>query len=93
MSVEHGGIMMEQALSLGTQLKRDEYEFRINHAKLMRSELPCDVPDLAVISAGLIRALPATPGSLDAYAAPPPLVVETWSPSTGDSDIERKLPQ
>ena len=34
-SVEHGGIMMEQALSLGTQLKRDEYEFRINHAKLM----------------------------------------------------------
>ncbi|HYO29826.1 MAG TPA: hypothetical protein VER37_04525, partial [Thermomicrobiales bacterium] len=74
MSVVQGGIMMDLALSLGPQPRRDEYGLRINHAKLRRSEMHFDVPDLAVIPAGLIRALRATPGSLDAYAAPLSLV-------------------
>lgn len=55
--------------------------------------MPYDVPDFAVIPAALIRAVRATPGSLDACAAPLPLVVEIWSPSTGEYDIEGKLPQ
>ncbi len=86
--------MMEPALSLGPQPKRDEYdELRLNHATLRRSEMHDDVPDLAVIPAGLIRALRATLQSLDAFAAPLALVVEIWSPSTRDSDIEGKLPR
>ena len=93
MSVEHGGVMMDLALALGPQLDRDQYEIRINHAKLRRSEMHYYVPDLAVVPAALVRALRASPGSLDAYSDPLPLVVEIWSPSTGDYDIEEKLPQ
>jgi Uma2 family endonuclease len=40
----------------------------------------------------LEQTLRERPGSLDAYSEPLPLVVEIWSPSTGDYDINQKLP-
>jgi Uma2 family endonuclease len=42
--------------------------------------------------ASVARALLEQPGSLDAYSDPLPLVVEVWSPSTGDYDIRAKIP-
>jgi Uma2 family endonuclease len=33
------------------------------------------------------------PGHLEVYAEPLPLVVEVWSPSTGDYDVDGKLPE
>ncbi|HET7092431.1 MAG TPA: Uma2 family endonuclease, partial [Thermomicrobiales bacterium] len=32
------------------------------------------------------------PGALDACDEPLPLVVEVWSPSTGDYDVDTKIP-
>jgi Uma2 family endonuclease len=40
----------------------------------------------------LEQALLEQPRALDAYAEPLPLVVEIWSPSTGDYDIAGKIP-
>lgn len=31
--------------------------------------------------------------ALEAYAEPLPLIVEVWSPSTGDYDVDLKLPE
>ncbi len=93
MSVEHGGVMTELAYMLRGQLDRNEYRVRTHHARLRRSPENYYVPDVVVIPAALERALRRNPGSLDAYAAPLPLVVEIWSPSTGAYDIDEKLPQ
>ena len=93
MSVEHGSIMVDLVLALGPQLDRSEYRLRANHAKLRRSPRHYYVPDVAVIPAALDLALRDHPGALDAYSAPLPVVVEIWSPSTGDYDIEEKLPE
>lgn len=92
MSVEHGGVMMVLAADLHNQLDRNQFRVRANHAKLRRSADTYYVPDIVVIPAALERALRKSPGSLDAYPEPLPLVVEIWSPTTGRYDINEKLP-
>jgi Uma2 family endonuclease len=91
MSVEHGDVMtllMEQLL---VQLDRREFRVRATHARLRLSSDTYYVPDVAVISMSAVRALRARRGSLDAYPEPLPLVVEIWSPSTGNYDVNEKL--
>ncbi|MGH2616782.1 MAG: Uma2 family endonuclease [Thermomicrobiales bacterium] len=91
MSVEHGDIMFHLGVMLQNQLDRGQYRLRANHARLRRSADTYYVLDLAVVPTEIERALREQPGSLDAYAGPLPLVVEIWSPSTGDYDINEKL--
>jgi len=93
MSAEHGDVVMSLAGSLFRQLDRDEFRVRADHARLRRSAENYYIPDVAVIPIALHRALRQRPGSLDAYAEPLPLVVEVWSPSTGDYDVDEKLPE
>jgi Uma2 family endonuclease len=91
MSVEHGGVMIRLVELLLRQLDRNEYRVRPGHARLRRSADTYYVPDVVVIPTAMERALRARPGILDAYADPLPLVVEIWSPSTGNYDINEKL--
>ncbi len=93
MSVEHGDVMGDLAFPRQGQLGRNEFHVRTRHARLRRSSEHYYVPDVVVIPAALHRALRQQPGSLDAYAAPLPLVVEIGSPSTGSYDIDEKLPE
>lgn len=51
------------------------------------------VPDLIVVPRTAVDRLLATPGTLDRYDEPLPLVVEVWSPSTGSYDARTKLPE
>ncbi|MGH2615029.1 MAG: Uma2 family endonuclease [Thermomicrobiales bacterium] len=92
MSVEHGGVMIALVKQLLQQLDPNAYTPRVNHARLRRSADTYFVPDIAVIPAALEQALRERPGSLDAYGEPLPLVIEIWSPSTGDYDVTDKLP-
>ena len=91
MSVEHGDVGGYLGHLLQTQLDRKDYRLRFNHARLRRSAERYYIPDVVVIPTPLERALRQRPGSLDAYAAPLPLVIEIWSPSTGDYDVSDKL--
>lgn len=93
MSVEHGGMMTDLVVMLANQLDRHEFVVRAGHARLWRSPRHAYVPDIAVIPAADERALRQRPGALDAYAQPLSLVVEIWSPSTGDYDVDEKLPE
>ena len=91
MSVEHNDVMTHLLSELYRQLDRNEYRLRGGIGRLRRSADTYYLPDVAVIPAALVQALRQRPGSLDAYSDPLPLVVEIWSPSTGDYDINVKL--
>jgi Uma2 family endonuclease len=92
MSVVHGGVLDFLVLLLHNQLDRDMHRLRIGHARLRQSADTYYVPDIAVIPTAMVKALLENPHSLDAYSEPLPLVVEIWSPSTGNYDINAKLP-
>lgn len=91
MSVAHGRAMHRLLGQLFTQLDSNSYVLRTQHARLRISSDTYYVPDIAVIPAVIEQALFADPRSLDAYPEPLPLVVEIWSPSTGDYDVNEKL--
>jgi Uma2 family endonuclease len=91
MTVFHGDVMMRLVELLLRQIDRNAYLVRVQHART-RVSSETYVPDVAVVPTPLVRALRENPNSLDSYADPLPLVVEIWSPSTGDYDIDAKLP-
>ena len=91
MSVEHNDLMFELGHMLRLQLDRREFRVRVDAPRLRRSPENYYLPDVAVVPAELDLALRRRPGTLDAFAEPLPLVVEVWSPSTGDYDVNEKL--
>jgi Uma2 family endonuclease len=50
-------------------------------------------PDIAASPTPLEATLRRQPGALDAYVDPLPLVVEIWSPSTGEDDVDTNVPE
>ena len=91
MGAEHNDVLTELVVSLHNQLDRREYRVRSNSARLRYSPANVFVPDVVVVPAALERALRGRPRSLETYPEPLPLVVETWSPSTGRYDVRTKL--
>ncbi|MCC7366127.1 MAG: Uma2 family endonuclease [Dehalococcoidia bacterium] len=92
MTHAHGDAKSYLAVLLQVQLDRAAYRV---HVDSVRTRLPGGswyVPDLAVVPAGLTLPHLDDPKALDAYADLLPLVVEVWSPSTGDYDVATKLP-
>jgi len=52
------------------------------------------IPDITVVPRALFRQRrQRRRGRLEVYEEPMPLVVEVWSPSTGDYDVQTKLQQ
>jgi Uma2 family endonuclease len=74
------------------QLDHDVYDLRINATRLRRDEKHYHIPDLAVITVPASLPLAERSGRLEIFRVPLPLVVESWSPSTGDYDVRQKLP-
>jgi Uma2 family endonuclease len=91
MSVAHGGIVDRLAAMFYGHLDRNDFRLRFSHARLRRSARSYYVPDIAVIPAAVERMLYENPRALDAYPDPLPLVIEIWSPSTGNYDVTDKL--
>jgi len=92
MTVDHNFAMRELTFQLSTQVDRTRYTVASNAGHVRRSSESYYIPDLFVIPRELERAQLGQ-RTLEAYAAPLPLVVEIWSPSTGDYDVESKLPE
>jgi len=90
MTAEHNDIASLLTFELQRQLPLADFTVRMNST---RARLPGGtnfVPDVIVIPTALILAARGT-GNLEAYVEPLPLVVEVWSPSTGDYDVTDKL--
>ncbi len=92
MGAEHNDLLTELTYSLRHQLDRRQYRVRSNSAHVRHSPANTYVPDVVVVPTALERALRGQPGTLETYKdAPLPLVIETWSPSTGRYDVRTKL--
>jgi len=92
MTTEHNYAMHELYGLLRAQLDRQAYALRVNSGRLRISTGTYYVPDLCVIPREFEqRKLREAPARLEVYEEPLPLVVEVWSPSTGEYDVEDKL--
>ena len=94
MTAQHNELMRTLTLLLGAQLDRRQYSVGMNSARTRVSAESVYLPDVLVIPRRLVeRAIASRSTGLEVYSEPLPLVVEVWSPSTGDYDVEAKLPE
>jgi Uma2 family endonuclease len=91
MSLEHGVIPVLLGHLLLLQLDRTQFQV-VTELRVRRSPATVFLPDLMVIPTSQARAFRNRPGTLAVFADPLPLIVEVWSPSTGDYDTDAKLP-
>jgi Uma2 family endonuclease len=90
MTFRHGQIPMLLGHLLLSQLDRDAYEV-VSELRVRRSSATVFVPDLMVVPAAYSEEIRDRP-VLAIFSDPLPLVVEVWSPSTGDYDVDAKVP-
>ena len=93
MSYEHNHAADELFYRFRQQLDPAQFEVRHMAGHLRRSAESYFIPDVFVIPIELTRTLRGRPDVLESYGAPLPLVVEVWSPSTGDYDVDTKIPE
>ena len=91
MTTEHGYVAWRLGHSLQGQLDDNEFMVRTESARLRRTGGNYFVPAVCVLPMAFVRRLLTTPGTFEVYDDPVPLVVEVWSPSTGDYDVDDKL--
>ena len=90
MSWKHLDIVANLIALLHQQLDRAAYRV-FAESRVRRPAATIFLPDVAVVPTAYgedIRDLPV----LAIFSAPLPLVVEVWSPATGDYDVDAKLP-
>jgi Uma2 family endonuclease len=91
MTWEHHDIMMLLGHLLLQQLDRAEYRV-FAESRVRRPTATIFMPDVAVIPTSYGKDFRGRPGTLAIFSSPLPLVVEVWSASTGDYDVDVKLP-
>jgi Uma2 family endonuclease len=92
MSFGHNHVLRVLARSLYIQTDPTRYVVSINSSRVRHPEETYYIPDLAVIPVDLTTAYQDRWEALEVYTKPLALVVEIWSPSTGDYDIDDKIP-
>ena len=95
MTAEHGKVTRTLDRLLVLQLEAaaaGAFTVSAGTARLRISTGTYYIPDVCVIPYEFEqRKLREMPSRLEVYEEPMPLVVEVWSPSTGDYDVEEKL--
>ena len=91
MTTEHNQTARRLGQLLSMQLDIDHYSVGTDSAKVRVPDGRYRIPDLCVIPMALVHRLQEVPGTFETYDEPLPLIVEVWSPSTGDSDVQDKL--
>ena len=93
MTTEHNDIGSILGFRLQQQLPLDEFRVRIDSARVRISETRTYIPDVAVAPIALVERMKREQSTrLEVYREPLPLIVELWSPSTGEEDLTDKLP-
>jgi Uma2 family endonuclease len=93
MSITHMDVMAILAHLLSQQLDIRLFRVLTNDGRLRRTSRNYFIPDVAVISADVVRRLRQTqPSGLGVFDEPILFVAEGWSPSTGRYDVRIKIP-
>jgi Uma2 family endonuclease len=90
MTFRHGQIPMLLGHLLLSQLDRAQFQV-VSELRVRRSSATVFVPDLMVVPAAYSEEIRDRP-VLAIFSDPLPLIVEIWSSSTGDYDVDAKLP-
>jgi Uma2 family endonuclease len=93
MSIGHDRALAHLDHLLQRQLPWEEYQVEVNAGRLRRTTENYYIPDLFVVPQSLMTGWRERVRQLNVFTDPLPLVVEIWSPSTGDYDIDEKLPE
>lgn len=92
MTTRHNHSARRLGYLLQNQLDWGDYEVSVDEALVRRPGGDTFTPDVIVIPAELVRRLDRErPTGLEVYDEPLPLIVEVWSPSTGEHDRTTKL--
>ncbi len=91
MTFAHADIANQLGYLLMAQLDRSEFRVRVDSSRVHRPSSTYFVPDVVVVPLAYAPAERSRSRRLEVYDQPLPLVVEVWSPSTGDYDIRDKL--
>ena len=90
MSWRHGEIPILLGHLLLPQLNRVEYRV-VTELRVRRPNATVFMPDLMVVPTAYSEEIRDRP-VLAIFSEPLPLVVEVWSPSTGEYDVDAKVP-
>ncbi len=93
MTWEHNDMMVLLGHFLLQQLDRNVFRVRVNAGRVRHSSQNVYIPDVLVVPTSYGELLRNRPDVLEVFDGPLPLVVEIWSPSTGDYDVDAKLPE
>ncbi len=93
MSIGHSFSAQQLSRQMFSQLNELEFWLTINFGRLKRSDQYYYIPDLAVAPIALIPEDRSRWNELELFTQPLLLVVEIWSPSTCDYDIDEKIPE
>ncbi|MDP9472452.1 MAG: Uma2 family endonuclease [Chloroflexota bacterium] len=93
MTFAHNRTIARLGSLLTQQLDWDEFDVRINAGWVRRPNEAYYIPDVFVVPVSMTEQFRDRSDILEVYDAPLPLVVEVWSPSTGDYDVDAKLPE
>ena len=91
MSEKHDDVSFYLGQLVQGHLDRRVYRINVNGNRARLSPRTYYIPDVIVIPVAYQH--PLAPRILGAYADPLPFVAEVWSPTTGNYDIEAKLPR
>jgi Uma2 family endonuclease len=91
-SYEHIRVSTLLARQLLPQIDITRFDVSINDLRLRRPTDTIFIPDLVVVPIEYGREFRVRPGVLAIFRDPALLVVEVWSASTGDFDLNVKIP-
>lgn len=89
---DHGRVAALLSHLLQLQLDPNQFQVAINDWRLLRSPDTVYIPDVVVVPTAYGHELAGRPGLLAIFSQPLPLVIEIWSASTGDYDVDTKIP-
>jgi Uma2 family endonuclease len=90
MSSDHNETLTRLFGWLFQQLDMEHFRVRSNAGSVRHSAASYYIPDVYVVPAESVRSQQGRP-RLEVFRVPLLLVIEVWSPSTGDYDVEVKL--
>jgi Uma2 family endonuclease len=88
---EHTAIASLLGVLLQNQLDLDEYRVFFE-GRVRRPEATIFLPDVFVVPTAFGEPFRGRPSQLAIFSPPLPLIVEVWSESTGDYDVDTKIP-
>ena len=91
MTFAHNWLEMKLGYMLMSQLDWSVYQVRVDAGRVRRPSATSFIPDVFVLPTAYTIPLLERSDILEVYDQPLPLVVEVWSRSTGDYDVEEKL--